>query len=115
MFLCRTGYRDEAPAPTLMTVNGKTAFRHTVSNAGAVLAVLRTHRHVLALGGHIHGGEHIEYDVDGLRTRFNQAPAIVGPQSAAGMQFLSGVTLYTVRRGIIDAGRFIPLGIDAKR
>ena len=110
-----SGYTDEPPAPTLITVNGKTAFRHTVSNAGAVLAVLRTHPHVLALGGHIHAGERIVYDVDGIETRFNQTPAIVGPSAGAGMRFVSGFTLYTVRKGTIDAGRFIPLGIDKDR
>ena len=104
------GYTDAPPAPTLITVNGKTTFRHTVSNAGAVLAVLRKHRHVLALGGHIHASEQIVYEVDGLKTRFNQAPAIVGPNAGAGMQFPSGFTLYTVRNGVIDAGRFMPLG-----
>jgi len=109
------GYTDEPPAPTLITVNGKTAFRHTVSNAAAVLAVLRTHRHVLALGGHIHAAEQITYEVNGLKTRFNQTAAIVGPNAAAGMQFTSGFTLYTVRNGVVDAGRFIPLGIDKGR
>lgn len=106
------GYTDEPPAPTLITVNGQTAFRHTVSNAGAVLAALRTRRHVLALGGHVHAGEQLAYDMDGVSTRFNQAPAIVGPSGGAGMQFTSGFTLYTVRNGVIDEGRFIPLGID---
>ena len=109
------GYDDGPPAPTLITVNGKTTFRHTVSNAEAVLAVLRKHLHVLALGGHIHAGEQIMYEVDGLKTRFNQTPAIVGSNAGAGMQFVSGFTLYTVRNGVIDAGRFIPLGIDAKK
>lgn len=110
-----SGYRDEPPAPTLITVNGKTAFRHTVSNAGAVLAVLRKHLHVLALGGHLHAGEQIVYEVEGLKTRFNQTPAIVGPSAGAGMQFVSGFTLYTVRNGVIDAGRFIPLGSDKEK
>ncbi len=109
------GYSDAPPAPTLITVGGKTVFRHTVSNAGDVLAVLRRHRHVLALGGHVHVGEQIAYEVNGLRTRFNQSAAIVGPSAGAGMQFTSGVTRYTVRNGVIDAGEFIPLGIDAKR
>jgi len=106
------GYTDQPPAPTLITVNGQTAFRHTVSNAGDVLAVLRPHRHVLALGGHVHAGEHIVYDIDGVETRFNQAPAIVGPSGGAGMQFASGFTLYTVRNGVIDEGRFVPLDLD---
>jgi hypothetical protein len=107
-----SGYSDQPPAPTLITVNGETTFRHTVSNAAAALAVLRTHRHVLALGGHTHAGEQIVYDVDGLKTRFNQTPAIVGPNLSAGIRFVSGFTLYTVRNGEIDAGRFIPLGPD---
>jgi hypothetical protein len=106
------GYSDRPPAPTLITVNGRTTFRHIVSNAGEVLTVLRQRRHVLALGGHIHAGEQIAYDMDGLKTRFNQTPAIVGPNAGAGMRFPSGFILYTVRNGVIDAGRFIPLGID---
>ena len=109
------GYTEAPPAPTLITVNGKTVFRHTVSNAAAVLAILRKHAHVMALGGHIHAGEHIAYDMDGLKTRFNQTPAIVGPGRSAGMQFVSGFTLYTVRSGVIDNGRLIPLGIDPKK
>jgi calcineurin-like phosphoesterase family protein len=114
-FEALSGYTDEPPAPTLITVDGKTAFRHTVSNAGAVLAVLRTHLHVLALGGHIHAGEQIVYDVDGLKTRFHQTPAIVGANAGAGMRFVSGFTLYTVRNGVIDDGRFIDLGIDKEQ
>ncbi len=110
-----SGYREEPPAPTLITINGKPQFRHVVSNAGDVLAILRKHRHVLALGGHLHAGEHIEYDVDGLKTRFNQVAAIVGPSLGAGMQFTSGFTVYTVRNGVIDDGRFIPLGMDPKK
>ncbi len=110
-----SGYTDNPPAPTLITVDGKTAFRHTVSNAAAVLAVLRQHRHELALAGHIHAGEQIAYEVEGAKTRFNQTPAIIGPGKGAGMQFTSGFTLYSVRNGVIDAGRFIPLGIDAKK
>jgi hypothetical protein len=105
------GYRDDPPAPTLITVGGKTAFRHTVSNAGDVLAVLRRRRHVLALGGHIHAAERLVYEIDGVRTRFEQSAAIVGPSNAAGLVFPSGITVYTVRNGVVDAGRFVPLGI----
>jgi hypothetical protein len=107
-----SGYRDTPPAPTLITVRGKTMFRHTVSNAPDVIAVLRKHRFVLALGGHIHAVEQLVYEVDGQRTRYNQSSAIVAPSDVAGMRFRSGITLYRVRRGAIDAGQFIPLGID---
>jgi hypothetical protein len=104
------GYRDTPPAPTLITVGGRTTFRHTVSNAGDVLSVLRKRQHVLALGGHLHSGERIEYAIDGLRTRFHQGAAIVGPSAAAGLRFPSGITVYTVRNGEIDNGRFVRLG-----
>jgi len=77
-----------------------------------VLTILRKHRHVLALGGHIHAGEHITYEIDGLQTRFNQAPAIIGPSNTAAMQFPSGFVVYTVHNGAIDAGKFMPLGLD---
>ncbi len=104
-----SGYTDSPPAPTLITVNGKTTFRHTVSNAAAVLTVLRQRRHVMALGGHNHRAEQIVFEADGIQTRFNQTAAIVGSGTAGGMQFVSGFTLYTVRSGMIDSGRFIPL------
>ena len=103
------GYNDRPPAPSLITVRGKTVYRHTVSNAGDVLAVLRKHRYVLALGGHLHATERIEYEMTGVRTRFNQVSAIVGNSRGAGLESISGVTLYRVKNGEIDAGRFIPL------
>ena len=105
------GYMDGGPAPSLITVRGKTVYRHTVSNAGEVLAILRKHRHVLALGGHFHAAEQVVYDIDGVRTRFNLAAAIVGPTNSNGLRWPSGVTLYTVRDGVIDDGTFIPLGM----
>jgi hypothetical protein len=104
------GYTDRPPAPTLITVDGRTVFRHSVSNVREVLAVLRRRRHVLALGGHVHAGERLEYEIDGVRTRFHQSAAIVGPSGGGGLRFPSGITVYTVRDGAIDDGRFVPLG-----
>lgn len=103
------GYTDGGPAPSLITVNGTTMFRHTVANAAAVLRVLRARRHELALGGHIHAVERFELGTDGRRLRFHQSAATVGPAQAAGMRFPSGFTLYTVRDGVIDDGRFVRL------
>lgn len=103
------GYDDGPPAPTLITLNGKTTFRHTVSNAADVLGVLAKQRHELALGGHIHIVERIEYERDGQRTRFATSAATVGPVQSAGRTFPSGITLYTVRAGVIDGGKFIRL------
>ena len=105
------GYMDGPPAPSLITVRGKTVYRHTVSNAGDVLAVLRKRNHVLALGGHFHAAEKVVYEIEGQRTRFNLAAAIIGPSDSHGLRFPSGVTLYTVRDGVIDEGKFIPLGL----
>ena len=36
------GYNDGPPAPSVITVNGKSAFRHTVSNARDVIAAIST-------------------------------------------------------------------------
>jgi Icc-related predicted phosphoesterase len=104
------GYSDRPPAPSLITVNGKTAYRHVVSNTAEVLGILRRHNHVLALGGHVHATERIEFEVDGVKTRFNQVAGVIGAPRAGGMTFVSGVTLYRVRGGVIDAGTFVPLG-----
>jgi Calcineurin-like phosphoesterase len=108
------GYMDGPPAPSLITIRAKTVYRHTVSNAGEVLAVLRKHNHVLALGGHFHAAEKVEYEIEGQRTRFNLAAAIVGPSDSHGLRFPSGVTLYTVRDGVINDGKFIALGVPEK-
>ncbi len=104
------GYNDGPPAPSLITVRGKLQYRHTVSNAGEVLALLSGRSYPLALSGHGHMAERLRYE--GVATRFDEAAAIVGPSGRAGMVFPSGVTLYRVRRGKIDEGRFIPLGIE---
>lgn len=104
------GFRDTGAAPTLLRVKGRTVFRHIISNARDVLAVLRQRRHVLALGGHLHAAEKTFFEVEGVQTRFELAGAVIGPSSAAGLRWPSGITLYTVRNGVIDAGRFVGLG-----
>ncbi|MEO7999432.1 MAG: metallophosphoesterase [Gemmatimonadaceae bacterium] len=107
------GYTDSPPAPTLITVRGKTVFRHVVSNAAEVLTVLRVRPHVLALGAHIHAGEKISYEIDGVKTRFEQSPAVIGPSQRGPLTFPSGFTIYTVRKGVIDAGQFVPIVVPA--
>ena len=106
-----SGYMDGPPAPSLITIRGRTVYRHTVSNAGDVLAILRKRKHVLALGGHLHAAENVTYEIEGQRTRFNLTAAVIGPSDVHGLRFPSGVTLYTVRDGVIDDGKFITLGI----
>jgi hypothetical protein len=105
----RDGYDDTSVAPTLITIDGRTQFRHNVANAGAVLAVLAARVHVLALGGHIHSAERIDFGWEGIGTRFRNAAAIVGPVTSAGRVFPSGFTVYSARNGVIDDGRFVRL------
>ena len=102
------GYSDRPPAPTTITVRGRTVFRHNVSNAAEVIAAVAPHPYPLALGGHMHVREQLRYQ--GVATRFYQAAAVVGPSRGAGMAFPSGITVYRVRRGVIDDGTFVPLG-----
>jgi hypothetical protein len=103
------GYRDTPPAPSLITVGGRTMFRHTVSNAADVLETLRRSRHVLALGGHMHVRERLSYEIENVRIRFEQSAAVVATTESGKMRFPSGIVLYRVRDGIVDAGRFVAL------
>jgi Icc protein len=107
------GYDDGPPAPTLITVNGKTSFRHAVSNASEVLAILRTHKHVLAIGAHSHVGEQVTLFNEGVRTRFEQSPAVVGPAGAKPFVFPAGVVRYSVSGGRVGEGVFIE--VDAAK
>ena len=103
------GYDEDSVAPTIISVGGKKSFRHSISNAGEVLEILRTHRFPLALGGHMHVRETLRYAIDGQDTRFEQAAAVVGPTPSQALQFQSGITVYRVQNGQISAGQFIRL------
>jgi hypothetical protein len=103
------GYTEEPPAPTLITVNGKKHFRHLVSNMADVLTAIKPHRLEIALGGHLHARETLEYRTDDGRLRFHQAGAVVGPSNPGGLTMTSGVTLYRVKSGTVDGGVFLPL------
>jgi hypothetical protein len=80
-----------------------------VSNAAAVMDLLKDRAYPLALGGHVHMREVLRYA--GTATRFDQAGAVVGPSPAGGFSHPSGITVYRVRRGRISDGVFVPLGI----
>jgi hypothetical protein len=103
------GFTEEPPAPTLIRVNGKLQFRHLVSNTADVLATLKPHRLEIALGGHLHTREVLEYQTDEGTRRFHQAAAVVGPSKAGGLTLAAGLTLYRVRAGVVDGGEFLPL------
>ncbi len=102
------GFMDGPPAATAITVNGKTNFRHTVANAGEVIARIKGHPFPMALGGHMHVREQLRYE--GVPTRFYQTAAVIGPSGGQGLALPSGIVVYRVNRGRIDDGRFVPLG-----
>lgn len=107
--LALDGFTEDPPAPTLIRVNGRQQFRHVVSNARDVVALMSGRPYPLALGGHFHMREVLEYGTEGgPGTRFEQAAAVVGPGDP-GMRMASGVTVYWVRRGEVSAGEFVPL------
>jgi predicted phosphodiesterase len=104
-----TGFVDMPLVSSIRRDNGVTTERHTVANVLDVVAAMRGHPWVLALGGHIHASEKLVFQTEGVLTRFEQASAIVGGQEIQDVVIPSGITLYTVRDGAIDAGRFIRL------
>ncbi|HEX4936064.1 MAG TPA: metallophosphoesterase [Gemmatimonadaceae bacterium] len=105
------GLSEAPPAPSVIVVNGKGQFRHTVSNARDVIARIAPHPYPLALAGHTHTRESLRYA--GVATRFDIAAAIVAPSGGPVLGFPSGVTLYSIASGTIGEGKFLPLGIDA--
>jgi len=109
----RLGYTDGGAAPTLLRTAGRTVFRHTVYNHEEVLGLFGPGSHPLeiALAGHIHLREAIEYRTQQGPLRLHQAAAAVGPArgSSDGYGPLSGVTLYRVTKGRVDNGTFLPL------
>ncbi|HEV8445478.1 MAG TPA: metallophosphoesterase [Gemmatimonadaceae bacterium] len=103
------GFADMALVSSLRRVDGKTTDRHTVANVLEVMSAMRGHPWVLALGGHMHAAEKLVFQTEGVPTRFEQAAAVVGANGGDDLIAPSGITLYTVRNGSIDAGRFIRL------
>ena len=101
------GYSDAPPAPSVITVNGKSQFRHSVSNARDILATVGMSRYAIALGGHMHVREQLRYA--GIPLRFFQTAAVVGPGGSGVLPFPSGITVYHVKNGVVDDGTFLPL------
>ena len=110
-----TGYSDSPPAPTLITVRGRTQFRHEVSNAPEIATAMGRHRWEIALGGHVHHRESLSLQLAERTMRFHQAAAVTGTARKAGLVLPSGVTLYTIRDGHVDDGRFVPMGVVPAR
>jgi Calcineurin-like phosphoesterase/N terminal of Calcineurin-like phosphoesterase len=100
-------YEADGLGRALENEKGKIQFRHIVSNAQDVLAILKDHPYPLALAGHYHFQQ--KFSLEGLNTRFEQTGAVIGPSTQGIINMPSGVMLYTVTNGKIDAGKFIRL------
>lgn len=104
------GVENEPPAPTVLRVKGKDVLRHVVSNMSELLAVVGNRPFPLALGGHNHARERLEFATQGRPPiRFEQTAAVVGPAGMAWLPMASGVTVYTIRAGRISEGTFVRL------
>lgn len=102
-------YSEEEPGSFLISINGKKQFRHVVSNAPAVLEIMKDHNYPVALGGHYHYSQKFTFEADRQKTEFHQTGAIVGPTSDGGYTMPSGFILYTVTNGRITDRKFIIL------
>jgi hypothetical protein len=105
--LSMSSFKDNGFDRTVEWEEGALQYRHVVSNAQAVYAILSQHKYPLALAGHHHLQQ--KFTMEGVQTRFEQTAAVIGPSEEAGFHHPSGVTLYHVVNGVIDEGRFIHL------
>jgi predicted phosphodiesterase len=105
--LSMSQFKDNGFDRTVEWEHGALQYRHVVSNAQEVVAILSQHNYPLALAGHHHLQQ--KFTMEGVQTRFEQTAAVIGPSDEAGLHHPSGVTLYHVVNGVIDEGRFIRL------
>jgi Calcineurin-like phosphoesterase/N terminal of Calcineurin-like phosphoesterase len=104
-----SNFEEEGPGRTLERQNGKLHYRHVVSNAQELLAILQTHPYPISLAGHFHSRQVFSFESTGQKTRFEQAAAVVGNGGEGSIEMRSGITHYTVKDGQVSEGKFIPL------
>jgi predicted phosphodiesterase len=104
-----SNFEEEGPGRSLERQKGKLHYRHVVSNAQELLAILQTHPYPISLAGHFHSRQVFTFESTGQKTRFEQAAAVVGNGGEGSIEMRSGITLYTVKEGQISEGKFIPL------
>jgi predicted MPP superfamily phosphohydrolase len=107
--LSLSNYEEDGPGRSLEKQNGKTHFRHVVSNAQELIGIISTHPYPLSLAGHFHARQIFLFEADRQKTRYEQAAAIVGPAGEGAVVMTSGFTLYTVKNGQIGEGKFVRL------
>lgn len=105
------GYTPDGVAPSVISIAGKPQYRHVVSNVKEVLAALGAHRLEIALGGHVHFRETIGLRSGNRAIRIHQTGATVSDGGAGPWTSPSSVTVYTIRNGVVDDGRVVPLGL----
>ena len=106
--LSTTTFTETGPSRTLERENGVLQFRHVVSNAHELVDLISAHPYPIALSGHYHVRQIFWLETEGQKTRFEQTAAVVEAVKEGNQTMPSGVTLYTVKDGKIDEGRFIP-------
>jgi hypothetical protein len=103
-------YTESGPSRTLEREEGKMQFRHVASNAQEIInLVLKQHPYPLALSGHNHTRQVFWYESNAHKIRFEQTAAVVEPIRTRDEVRPSGVTLYTIKDGKIEEGKFIDL------
>ena len=105
--LSTSEFTETGPGRTLEREGGVLQFRHVVSNATEIEDILRGHAYPIALSGHNHFRQVFWMETQGQKTRYEQAAAVVEELKKGNQIMPSGVTLYTVKDGKIDEGRFI--------
>jgi hypothetical protein len=100
-------FEEDGPGRSLVREHGVLQYRHVVSNAQDVFTIMKNHNYPLALGGHYHFQQ--KFSFAGLQTRFEQTAAVVGPTNEGNLQMPSGITVYHVKDGKIDEGKFVRL------
>ncbi len=101
------GYTESGPGRTLEREKGVLKFRHVVSNAMEIVAILQKHPFPLALAGHHHSRQLFFLEMESQQTRFEQTAAVVGPSDMNGIKSPSGIVVYRVSNGEIGEGIFI--------
>ena len=107
--LSLSNFEEDGPGRSLERQKGKLHYRHVVSNAQELLAILQTHPYPISLAGHFHSRQVFTFESTGQKTRFEQAAAVVGNGGEGSIEMRSGITLYTVKDGRISEGKFIPI------
>ena len=106
-----SGYLDLGMVSSVAHVNGKTRFRHMGANTLEVLEAFKGRPYPLILGGHTHVAERLVFQTERGPLRFEQSSAIVAPNDYGPVVMPSGFKVYTVTKGVISDGLFVPLAM----